>query len=99
MTEPRDLDPRLREALRATDQDRHDADRIVDAILDGTASSRVDRPPTSGDRRPRWMAPLRLSGRLVFWIELAKANLAPRPAASLLARVAAAQSLPLQVCG
>ena len=39
MTEPRDLDPRLREALRATDQDRHDADRIVDAILDGWRSA------------------------------------------------------------
>lgn len=81
MTEPRDLDPRLREALRATDQDRHDADRIVDAILDGTASSRVDRPPTSGDRRPRWMAPL-LAASVAACLALgvgALARLQPQP--------------------
>lgn len=61
MTEPRDLDDltgRLRGALHPTDEDRHDADRLVEAILSGQATPSGERLTRDPRRRARWVVPL-----------------------------------------
>ncbi len=56
---PADLDAQLRAALAPTAADRADADRIVDRVLDGsaTASTGPGAPHATAERR-RWAVPL-----------------------------------------
>lgn len=54
-------DARLRAALRPTDEDRVDAARLVDRVLEGSATSRplpARDAAASTPRRPRWAVPL-----------------------------------------